>query len=226
MLPAMNKRTIRCALLIPFLISGSLFTGCEGGSFSFPWRVANTEKIQEEIRSMNPRELDLCRMETGAAGTSSSASGNALSGGGSTQADANAWNSQVNVESQLLGDGGPATQQAPAPSGGSASSQNSGITSFVVKQRADPSYATIVVSPSSSKLATMTTTGFARITRFNTNGRRATEVVDENAEVSLVYNLSKNSGSWRCVSVSATPIGSGPPPQGGKPSNSSGRIGW
>lgn len=175
---------------------------------------------------MNPRELDLCQVVIGSPSTlggTASTTSNPSSGGANAQADASTWDSQLNVESQLLGDGGGEAPPAASPSAPAQS--NSDVTSIVVLQRADPSFAVIEVSPSSSKMATLRTTGSAQVTRFDPSQRRATPTVDENAEVSLVYNLSNNSGAWRCVTVNATPLSSSQS-DGGSASPPGGRIGW
>ncbi len=213
-----------------------LLTGCnENSPIRFGQNsAAGASRAETEILAMNPRELDICRFRSEGRGPldsfSPSSGSSSRSSGSSQQADADAWQSALNVQNQLFGDDDVQEDDASTFSssgGGGFSDQREGIAGIDNIQR-DPSTYAVQVSSSSSNLATLYAQGVARVTTNIPGGNSPQIDVKDNATVSLVYNLSKVRDRWQCTSFTGNILevrGQGatdPSPS----DDNDGRIGW
>ncbi len=224
-----------------------LSTGCnEDGSFRLlPRGNSDVSQVERDIRAISQRELDVCRLQTGASRTGAlgGSSGSSSLGGGSSasnrntgssrSADAAAWQDQLNVENRLFGSDAQENDAETFSSnrGGGFSASREGISGIDVIRRDSPSQYSIDVASNSSNTAVLYTRGVARVTsNVIGRGNQPQISVQDSAEVSLTYNLTNVRGRWQCTSFTADVLG--PLPSVGIRSSDSqapiddGRIGW
>ncbi len=225
-------------------------SGCRGDGISLS-RVkpsaVNTDVVYQQIRSMNPADLDRCRIAAEPSGSGSSTtfsggiSNNASNPSGNSQAaagDAAAW---ANAQSQAAedvggklfggGDGGGATT-SPAPTTNRPSFDDNTSTQPAIQirnarilSRDNINYAQINVDPNTLNTATMYTKGYVNIDMQVTTGRRVENITEENVLVDLVYSLSNSVRGWQCdqVYIDTRDLFESPT---FRERNPGGRIGW
>ncbi len=238
-------------MLFAVLTSLSL-VGCQGCEFPLNFGGgASVEEAYQEIREINPRELELCRVVIGPppSSTGSFASGSSFGGSSSgnssisnsptRRSDAATWQSEL--DRRLHGDE-PADNPAPSTSTSRATQsaprslpayttptyQNGEIIRIDVLRRDDHRSAYIVVSESGRE-ATSTSGGYARVVTTRTRKGRSQEQTFDDVRVTISYQLSRSSGGWRCIAANAEPVGTGSIPRtatGGSLRSNGSRIGW
>ncbi len=187
------------------LIFSFLLVGCQDENGRLSLRRTSPEASNEAraaIAQMSPIELDRCPVEidvprpTDFGVTSTPSTASATTGSSN---DAAQWNDMV---SKVMGDGledEPSTTTRNEPSRNTNTLEER-INRIDIRSR-NSSYNRIDVSGNTARLITR---GTATVTREVPNRRgRMETVINEGAEVDLVYNLINSTRGWTCSSVSA-----------------------
>lgn len=236
--PFIKRSLPQPLVIIPLLLVMLWLSGCENSPIRRRTTTANAtniEPVYDQIRRINPIELDRCRVLPGPPPVIAANNAPSSSIGGGTPAptsrdEENAWESAVNnVEDQLFGD-----EAGAAPSNNAYPSTNTPyepeltarVTSANVLSRENINYATIQVDPNTLNTATINTRGIANVVREVPRRNRIQIVEEESVRVNLTYMLTKV-GNWRCdgVYVEVADLGTGDTTTR-RAVGSDGRIGW
>ncbi len=212
-----NKSQIITPILL--LATALSISACgEGISFRRNDAPANLDAVYQQVRSINPAQLDRCRVasEPTSFSSSSTFSSNAGSNSGEeTQNrgnDATTWSGALSraeneVGSKLFGNDEGAASGSATTSNNRALESNANtqpaiqITDARILSRENINYAQIDINPNSLNTATLYTRGYVSLDMQVQRNNRIQNIRRDSVQVDLTYMLSNSYNGWQCNQV-------------------------